>query len=307
MQLTFRSATLEDAPRASRLVVAGWRDSYAGFLPADLLGGLERNPHHDSEAWRNLIATRSARTWIVSEGGADIGIARFDEDSSVPRTRGELTTLYIDAKQRNRGLGAVVLDHVVGVARQLGASPIGLCVLTSNARGCAFYERHGARPIGEREVFEWRDVKIMETMYVMGACHLRIAFVPDGAEDTPLIRIYGTERAPLAALHAALMKLANKQAASIALAALDGVVAHNATLTLSAGPRNLGINLPADGRSFEWIATRDAFEDAALLVEPLLASPPGGFQWLLGGEGGMLWQQAGEVGLVVSVSEDGGW
>ncbi len=111
----------------------------------------------------------------------------------------------------------------------------------------------------------------------------------------------------LTALHAALVTLANGQAASIALASLAGFVPVNATLTLSAGPRNLGIRLPADGRSFEWIATRDAFDDASPLVEPLLEAPPSSFQWLLGGEGAMMWQQVGEVGLVVSASEDGGW
>ncbi len=104
-----------------------------------------------------------------------------------------------------------------------------------------------------------------------------------------------------------LVSLANGQAASIALATLGGFTPVNATLALSAGPRNLGIRLPADGRSFEWIATRDAFEDASILVEPLLTSLPNSFQWLLGGESGMQWQLSGEVGFVVSVSEDGGW
>ncbi len=135
---------------------------------------------------------------------------------------------------------------------------------------------------------------------------MRIEFIPDGAEDTPLIRLFGVDQKPLAVLMAALSALAEGRRDSVALETFGGFKALNATLILSVGPKNLGIRLPADGRGFEWIASRDAFGDAALLVESLLAPPKGGFQWLLGGDGAMLWQQIGEVGLVVSVSENGG-
>ena len=168
MQLEFRVATIEDAPLASRLVVAGWRDSYAGFLPAALLDGLDRNPRHDAEAWSALIAVASARTWIVSEDGRDIGIARLDLSSSIPDARSELTTLYIDAAFRGRGIGAAALRFVSGEAKRLATRRLGLCVLSGNIRGRRFYERHGAKLLGGRDVFEWDGQSIVEAMYVMG-------------------------------------------------------------------------------------------------------------------------------------------
>ncbi len=168
-RLSFRLASAGDAILASRLVVAGWRDSYAGFLPASLLDGLDRNPHHDVEAWRARIADPAARTWIVTEGGGDIGLVRLDLDSSVPETRSELTTLYIAAERRGMGIGAAALRFATGEAKRLDALPIGICVLSGNAQGRRFYERHGARLIGEREVFEWDGLGFTEAMYVMEA------------------------------------------------------------------------------------------------------------------------------------------
>lgn len=165
--LSFRLATLSDAPLASRLVIAGWRDSYAGFLPASLLDGLDGNEHHDVASWRARIAAASARTWIVSDDGEAIGVARLELGGSVPGTRSELTTLYIGAACRGRGIGVVALQFVSGEASRLDALPTGLCVLSGNARGRRFFERHGARPVGEREVFNWNRQTIMETMYVV--------------------------------------------------------------------------------------------------------------------------------------------
>ncbi len=136
---------------------------------------------------------------------------------------------------------------------------------------------------------------------------MKIEFLGDGAAETPLIRVYGVEAAHVEALEAVLRSLADGRRSIVELADVDGFRSINATLALIVGNRNLGIRLPADGRSFQWIATRDAFDDAAELVAPLREPPPHGFQWLLGGEGGMGWQQSTEVGLVVSASERGGW
>lgn len=136
---------------------------------------------------------------------------------------------------------------------------------------------------------------------------MKIEFFGDGAAETPLIRVYGVEAAHVEALQAVLRSLAGEHQSIVELAGLDGFRSINATLALIVGEKNLGIRLPADGRSFQWVATRDAFDDAAELVAPLREPPSQGWQWLLGGEGGMGWQQSTEVGLVVSASERGGW
>lgn len=201
-----------------------------------------------------------------------------------------------------------MLRMLAGMTSGEGSSPNGQnLTATEPAPAQAFHTLPRDCLTGAREVFDWDGQAVMATMYVVGGESIRIEFIPDGADDAPLVRIYGTARNGLTALHAALVSLANGRVASIALASLAGFVPVDATLTLSAGSSNRGIRQPADGRGFEWIATRDAFEDAALLIEPLLQSPPSGFQWLLGGEGALQWQQTGDVGLVVSVTEDGGW
>jgi GNAT superfamily N-acetyltransferase len=168
MRADKRLATPSDAETCSRIVIAGWRDSYADFLPAALLAGLDRNPHHDVGAWRKLIAAPSSWTWIMSkEHGGDIGIVRLDLNSSIPGTRTELTTLYIDAAWRGRGLGRHLLNVALQEARRLEAVPMGLTILSGNHRGRRFYERHGARLLSERTAFEWEGRTVPEIVYSM--------------------------------------------------------------------------------------------------------------------------------------------
>lgn len=174
MQPVLRLAIEADADFASRLVVAGWRDSYASFLPADLLAGLDQSPHHNAPSWRERIAAPSARTWIILEAGAEIGVARLDLDTSVPDARCELTTLYVDAGRRGRGIGAAALAHVLQEVERLEVWPLGLCVLSGNARGRRFYEQHGARWLGERRAFDWDGHDVLEAMYVMERGSIRI-------------------------------------------------------------------------------------------------------------------------------------
>jgi GNAT superfamily N-acetyltransferase len=164
-----RLATPRDSAACSRIVAAGWRDSYADFLPASLLDGLEENPHHDAESWHARIAAPSARTWVISaKGGTEIGVVRLELATSITGTRSELTTLYVDAAWRNRGVGSAALAHVLTEARRHDALPLGVGVLSANRRGRRFYEQHGGRLVGERVAFVWAGEAIDEAMYMMG-------------------------------------------------------------------------------------------------------------------------------------------
>ncbi|SEC94759.1 Ribosomal protein S18 acetylase RimI [Rhizobiales bacterium GAS191] len=164
--MRFRPASIDDAPFISRLVVAAWRDAYGGFLPASLLASLAENPHHDRGSWEGRIGEPAAVTSILSdELGKDVGVLRVTDASSIPRTDGELTTLYLLPQARGRGLGSEAVTFARAEASRRGRRRLGFCVLEGNERGQRFYERLGARPIGERIAFRWEDRPILELLY----------------------------------------------------------------------------------------------------------------------------------------------
>ena len=73
--------------------------------------------------------------------------------------RVELTRLYVDPERRRGGVGRLLLDAAIDVARRAGARSILVNVFADNAVGRGFYEREGFRllrleptRVGDQEV-----------------------------------------------------------------------------------------------------------------------------------------------------------
>jgi diamine N-acetyltransferase len=73
--------------------------------------------------------------------------------SSIPSTDAQLTTLYLLADARGRGHGSRALAFARSDASHRAARPLGVGVLAGNKAGQRFYERWGARRVGERVAF----------------------------------------------------------------------------------------------------------------------------------------------------------
>jgi ribosomal protein S18 acetylase RimI-like enzyme len=165
-----RAATNGDATFISRVVVASWQDTYSNFLPSALLASLDQNPHHDIHCWEHRIGEPCSATWIISDDGSDVGVLRMTVGaSSVPGTDAQLTTLYLLSQARGRGLGSLAVAFARAEALRRTASCLGVCVLEGNKAGQRFYQRQGARRIGERVCFCLDDQPIMEILYLFGS------------------------------------------------------------------------------------------------------------------------------------------
>jgi ribosomal protein S18 acetylase RimI-like enzyme len=165
----FRAATIADAGFISRVVVASWRDAYCDFLPSSLLATLNRNPHHDPLSWERRIREPGSVARIIADGGIDVGVVRLVVGgSSVPDTEAQLTTLYLLSQARGHGLGSRALSFALAEASCQGAGRVGVCVLAGNKAGQRFYERRGARRLGEGIAFCLDDQPIMEILYRFG-------------------------------------------------------------------------------------------------------------------------------------------
>ncbi len=161
-----RLATVRDAAFISRTVVSSWRDAYRDFLPRSLLASLDQNPHHDRQAWEARIKEPDSVTWIISDAHSDVGVLRITTGaSSIPGTDSQLTTLYLLQQARGCGLGSEALMLARAEAARRGAPVLGVCVLAGNEQGRRFYERRGARLIGERVAFRLDEKPIVDVLY----------------------------------------------------------------------------------------------------------------------------------------------
>jgi GNAT superfamily N-acetyltransferase len=165
--MVYRLATLRDAAFLSKLVIGCWRDAYRDFLPWSLLASLDHDPHHDIQSWERRISEPASVTWIIDDtAGNGIGVLRMTIGaSSIPDTDSELTSLYLLSQARGQGIGSNALAFGRVETSRRNTRALGVCVLAGNKGGKQFYERLGARLIGDRVAFSWDDQPIIETLY----------------------------------------------------------------------------------------------------------------------------------------------
>ena len=84
---------------------------------------------------------------ILEQGGRVLGYAIM----SMAADEAHLLNLCLDPRVCGRGLGALMLDHVMGIARDRRAAVLYLEVRPSNAPALALYRRAGFRRIGLRK------------------------------------------------------------------------------------------------------------------------------------------------------------
>jgi len=168
----YRAATVGDAAFISRVVIEAWQDAYGDFLPRSFLASLGRSRHHDRRSWERRIGEAASATFIISDGRADVGVLRIVAGrSSIAGTDSELTTLYLLRQARGHGLGSAALAFARAEASRRAAPVLGVCVLAGNKAGRRFFERRGARPVGERVAFRLDDQSIMEVLYRFDAAN----------------------------------------------------------------------------------------------------------------------------------------
>lgn len=150
-----------------------WRHAYRDILPADGLAGLRAE---DGVAgWSSLAAEPPPTALFVAVGGDDVpvaycavGAAREDVDRHPELPTGELWAIYADPDVFGTGAGHALheaaVDHLAGE----GFRHAVLWVFEDNQPSRAFYERHGWRPDGGREGFEWAGRTVLEVRYARG-------------------------------------------------------------------------------------------------------------------------------------------
>jgi len=125
---------------------------------------------------------------------------------------------------------------------------------------------------------------------------MKLQYIANGAQDTPLIRIYEFDAVQAHLLRKAVTALAAGTSNELRLHTLDGVESvGGCRLTCAVDKRDIGVT--DDGGGYRCVLTRESWAQVAGLIEPFCDyAQPGTFQYL---------DQTSNITLVLTV--DGGW
>lgn len=157
-----RPATVMDADAICTIYNQGLEDRIA-TLETELRTPDER---------RHWLAARSSRhpVMVAETGGRVVGWGSLN--SFNPRAAYDHVadlSVYVERGWRGRGVGRVLLDRLIALARSLGYHKMVLATFPFNEAGVTLYTRLGFAPVGvyhEQGQLEgrWVDVLIMEKL-----------------------------------------------------------------------------------------------------------------------------------------------
>jgi phosphinothricin acetyltransferase len=161
-EVSVRAATAEDATAICTIYNQGIEDRIA-TLETQL-----RTP----EERRQWMAARTARHPVVVavSGGQVVGWGSLNSFNPRPAYDHVVDlSVYVERAWRGRGVGRVLLTHLLDRARRLGYHKMVLATFPYNAAGLALYRRMGFSEVGVyREQGQldgrWVDVLIMERL-----------------------------------------------------------------------------------------------------------------------------------------------
>jgi ribosomal protein S18 acetylase RimI-like enzyme len=119
--------------------------------PGAFASTLEAERAFPDEVWRQRAGDDpAAATFVASEGGADIGLARIFAEPDPPG-RAHLVSIWVDPGHRRRGVARALIDLAIRWAGEHRAEEVVLWVADDNAGARRLYEGIGFRATGERQ------------------------------------------------------------------------------------------------------------------------------------------------------------
>ena len=154
--MKLRKAALEDAEVLAKILIASWRQTYAGLVPDSYMSKFDitRRTHQFQKA----IAERTEETYVAEAekillGFSTIGPCR-DEDLD-PQLTGEIWAIYLAPEYWRKGLGSQLCRYAEEQLRAKGYGQIALWVFKANQSARMFYSVIGYEPDGGLKILHF--------------------------------------------------------------------------------------------------------------------------------------------------------
>jgi ribosomal protein S18 acetylase RimI-like enzyme len=184
--LTLRRAHAADIPAIARLHIQAWRETYDGWMPAEVLANLD--PTDWEARWltqMSVAATDPAQAVFLAldASGEPAGFGACRRQTSQKLLPlgydGEIVSLYLLRRIQGQGVGRRLVSELASHLIAHGCRACGFWVFRDSARAREFYERLGAAPTGVEGVWEIFGMVLPDMAY--GLKDLRSLAAPCGA------------------------------------------------------------------------------------------------------------------------------
>lgn len=180
-----RPAVLEDARALAEINAAGWRETYAGLMPAEALAGIDIDDW--TRRWRERIGSSESgqAVFVALDDGVPVGFARCNRQSNLKLVplgfEGEIASIYLLRRVQGQGLGRSLMARLAEHLMSVGCANVAVWVLRDAPKARGFYEALGAAPLGVEGVWEvegavlpdlaygWRDIRTLAL--IVGSPH----------------------------------------------------------------------------------------------------------------------------------------
>lgn len=156
--INIRPATAGDEPLLAELISRAFADVARrfGLTPQNC----PKHPSNCTQDWINGDQQRGAVYYVLELGGKAAGCVAME---NAPHGMVYLERLAVLPTHRRSGLGNILLEHVIGQSRVLGADKVGIGIIAAQEDLKAWYARRGFRETSTRQ-FEHLpfDVTFME-------------------------------------------------------------------------------------------------------------------------------------------------
>jgi ribosomal protein S18 acetylase RimI-like enzyme len=141
-----RQAVEPDAAAIARICSTAYRNAYRELLPEGYISRSVAEFYDEARIAADI--SPAPPEWfgyqVVEEGGRVLGAA--GGGMSGPAT-GELSLIYLDAAERRRGLGTLLLDRVTDQIRSAGGTEMWVSVFLGDSAGIGCYRNRGFQPM----------------------------------------------------------------------------------------------------------------------------------------------------------------
>ena len=162
-----RAVTSEDAEGIARVQIDGWRATYVGIMPDEVLAKL--NLESSAERWKGNIEGARSTTFVAVWDGEIVGFCSVGaaRDDDVTEDTGELWAIYVHPNHWRRGVGRQLFDKAVAYAVDSGFSRLTLWMAAGNSVGEGFYRSVGFVPDGLEKSVPFAGKPIRELRFVL--------------------------------------------------------------------------------------------------------------------------------------------
>ena len=169
-----REATVDDARGIARVLVDGWKATYAGILPAAFLASFNYEAHEaGTRTHLEHLPTSSAVFVALGEDDSVLGVTHVRETKTgLKDFSAELEAIYVLPAAQRRGVGSHLLLSVVRWLKKRRHRSMFLWVMRDNPWR-PFYHRAGGELLNEQKqqdfggasitlvAYGWRDLNAL--------------------------------------------------------------------------------------------------------------------------------------------------